>query len=220
MKAWIVEKHGAISDTKSLILKEKEEPVLQQGKALVEVHYCSLNHLDLWVRKGVPGHSFPLPLIPGCDVSGRITAVDSKEWSVGDAVVIQPVIFCGKCRNCKKKWISACENFGLFGETVDGGLTQKILVDLKQLVKIPDSVSLEQAACLPVAYMTAYQMLHRRAQIQKGDLILVQAGGSGVSVACIQIAKSIGAKVIATVGSPEKAKLLESLGVDEVILYR
>lgn len=208
MRAWIIEQHGG---SEVLKLKELPEPIADSNHVRVKVKAVGLNHLDVWVRKGVPGHTFPLPLIPGCDVAGEVD---------GSRVLINPLLSCGKCKSCLAGFPPTCPQFGLLGETANGGCAEWISVPAQNLLKIPDSLSFEEAVCLPIAYVTAWSMLTRKANIRKNDLVLVQAGGSGVSVAAIQIAKYFGATVITTVGNPEKASKAEKLGADFVIEYR
>ncbi|MGE4107230.1 MAG: zinc-binding dehydrogenase [Bacteriovoracia bacterium] len=207
MKAWVVERHGG---PEVLVHKEVSDPVAAPGIVRVRPRAIGLNHLDLWVRNGVEGHRFPLPLVPGCDVAG----VEEKS---GARVVVHAVMSCGQCAACRADFGPVCAQFGLIGETRDGGAAELIAVPERNLIPLPESVSFEQAACLPVAYVTAWSMLHRKAKLQSGETILIHAAGSGVSVACVQLAKMLGATVFVTASTAEKARRVKELGADHVI---
>jgi len=210
MKAWVVSRHGG---PEVLLLQPKDRPQAQAGETLVRVEAVGLNHLDLWVRKGVEGHTFPLPITPGCDIVGTVE-------ETGQRVLVNPILSCGRCEKCKKGFEPLCPQFGLIGETTDGGCADIIRVPTGNLLPLPKNISTLDAVCLPIAYVTAWSMLTRKAKTEKGEWVLIQAGGSGVSVAAIQMAKYLGATVITTVGSPEKAEKARALGADHVIQYK
>lgn len=224
MKAWRIESHGSAD---SLKLQEVNAPKLEAGQALVRVRAIALNHLDLWVRKGVPGHTFPLPLIPGSDALGVIEKKGegpSPGLEGGTPVLIQPIFSCRRCRACMEDLDFCCEKLHLFGESQDGGCAEQIVVPFENLVPLPASIlqspeKLAALVSLPTAYVTAWNMLKRRARLRPSETVLIQAGGSGVGVAAIQIAKLIGSTVITTVGSPEKEKKAKNLQADCVINY-
>lgn len=229
MKAWLVERHGG---PEVLTRVSWPEPVPGPGEALIRVEAVGLNHLDLWVRNGVPGHKFPLPLIPGCDVTGVIEALGpavaggaasvhgSAPLAVGTAVLVNPTLSCGICPSCKKGFPPTCASFGIIGETRHGGAADKIVVPVVNLLERPAGLSAARAAALPIAYVTAWSMLTRKARLEAGEWVLIQAGGSGVSVAAIQMAKHLGASVITTVGDSAKAAKARALGADHVIEYK
>ncbi len=213
MKAWVVKQHGG---PKAVQLEELELKRAHNRQVKVKVEAVGLNHLDLWVRNGVEGHAFPLPMILGCDVSGEIaeeTGLDG--FPKGTKVVINPIL---KGEDLVDSVTGKKHPFGLIGETRDGGLAEWIAVSPENLVN-RSGLDAQTAAALPIAYITAYQMITRKAQLKKNEWILIQAGGSGVGVACIQFAKSIGARIITTVGSEEKVKKAKALGVDYCIQY-
>lgn len=225
MKAWRIEKHGGPEVLQSIEIPSRKPGPLE---VRVRVQAVGLNHLDLWVQKGVPGHHFPLPLIPGCDITGVVeefgpgseAALKSSQIEKGTPVVLNPGVSCGHCEACLGGFDPLCRFYGILGETQDGGCAEEIIVPLANLIRRPPTLTPEQAACLPIPYLTAWTMLVRKAQIRPGDFILIQAGGSGVSVAAIQIAKLFGATVITTVGSDEKIPLAQTLGADFVIPYK
>lgn len=225
MKAWRVDQHGG---PEALVWVDVPEPTPGPLEARVRVQAVGLNHLDVWVRKGVPGHRFPLPLIPGTDIAGVIesfgagaeNALARSGLKVGAPVLVSPGTSCGRCEACLGGFDPLCPEYGIFGETKNGGLTELVCVPTQNLIPRPASLTAAQAAALPIPYLTAWTMLFRKAQLKPGEIVLVQAGGSAVSVAAIQLCKMVGAQVATTVGSPEKAARARALGADLVIEYR
>src|SRR5438132_10432767 len=218
MRAVLIRDHGG---PEKLELTEVPDPVAAPGEALIEVRAVALNHLDLWVRRGVPGHKFHLPTIPGAEVAGVIASIAQNDrWKKGDEVIVAPGYSCGLCTACLSGNDPLCFNFGIFGENRNGGCAQKIVVPIRNLIGKPPSLSFAEAASLPLDMVTAWHMLIARAQLRPGETVLVHAGGSGVGSAAIQVAKLWGATVFTTVGSAEKAARAKALGADETILYR
>lgn len=225
MKAWRVETHGGPEVLKRL---EITKPELKPMEVRVRVQAVGLNHLDIWVRKGVPGHSFPLPLTPGADVSGTIDQLGSGAdellgrdgLKVGSPVVLNPGVSCGRCEACLSGFDPLCRFYGILGEMRDGGCADYIVVPAANVIARPPQLSPSEAAALPIPYLTAWTMLMKKAMLKPGEIILIQAGGSGVSVAAIQMAKLIGATVITTVSTEHKAERAQQLGADHVILRK
>ena len=218
MKAIVVREHGGVE---KLEKAELPDPVPQPGEAIVAVRATALNHLDIWLRRGVPGHKFPLPMIPGAEVAGVIDQIaDGHGWKRGDEVIVAPGFSCGHCAACLSGNDPLCPDFGIFGEARNGGEAEKIAVPIRNLIRKPARLSFAEAAAIPLDMLTAWHMLIARAQLRAGETVLVQAGGSGVGSAGIQIAKMFHATVYTTVGSAEKAKRAKELGADETILYR
>ncbi len=218
MKAIVVREHGGVERLEKM---EVPDPVLQPGEAMVDVRAVALNHLDIWVRRGVPGHKFPLPLIAGAEVAGVVSQIpDGSGWKRGDEVVVAPGFSCGRCMACLSGNDPLCAGAGIFGESRNGGCAEKIAVPIRNLLRKPASLSFAEAAALPLDMLTAWHMLVARAQLRPGETVLVHAGGSGVGSAAIQIAKLWQATVFATAGSAEKAARAKDLGADETILYR
>ena len=215
MKAAVIREHGSYD---KILFEEREKPSLKEdGKALIRVKAVSLNHLDLWVRRGVPGHRFPLPMVPGSDISGVYEAGSSRRFKPGDRVVVNPAVFCGECDLCKSGRDNLCRHWGLLGETTDGGCQDYIIVSESNLAHVPEHMSFEQAACIPIAYVTAWEMLVNKARIQQGQSILIHAAGSAVSVACIQIAKIFGLQIIVTSTNEQKLGRARGLGAHRFI---
>ncbi len=218
MKAIVVRDHGGVDH---LEWTEVSDPVAGAGEAIVAPRAVALNHLDIWVRRGVPGHKFPLPLIAGAEVAGVIESVAPNDrWHAGDEVIVAPGFSCGLCVACLSGHDSLCASFGIFGETRNGGAAEKMLVPIRNLLPKPPSLSFTDAAAIPLDFLTAWHMLVARAALRPGETVLVQAGGSGVGSAAIQIAKLWGATVWTTTGSAEKARRAKALGAEETILYR
>ncbi len=229
MKAWRTEKHGGI-EVLSEVLQRCEIPIPQCGpmQALVRVEAVGLNHVDLWIQKGVEGHQFHLPIIPGGDISGTIEEMGSGSESIlskngihiGSPVLVNPGVSCGQCEACLGGFDPLCRSYGMFGETQNGGCAEYVVVPIANLILRPREISAVDGASLAIPYLTAWTMLTRKAQIKPGETVLIQAGGSGVSVAATQMAKLLGASVITTVGSDEKIQKSRDLGADFVINYR
>lgn len=218
MKAIVVREHGGVERLERM---EIPDPVPQPGEAVVDVRAVALNHLDLWLRRGVPGHKFPLPMIPGAEVAGTIRSIpEGFGWKRGDAVIVAPGFSCGHCIACLSGNDPLCPDYGIFGEARNGGCAEQMAVPIRNLIRKPESLSFVEAAALPLDMLTAWHMLVARAQLRMGETVLVHAGGSGVGSASIQIAKLWRATVYATAGSPEKAARARQLGADETILYR
>ena len=219
MRAVVVREHGGLE---KLEIADVPDPQLRPGYAIVRVRAVALNHLDVWVRRGVPGHKFPLPLIAGAEAAGTIDAIGDNDagWSRGDEVIVAPGFSCGLCIACLSGKDSLCPQFGIFGESANGGAAEKMVAPIRNLIRKPKNVSFTDAAALPLDMLTAWHMLVARAQVRPGETVLVQAGGSGVGSAAIQIAKLWGATVYATAGSAEKAARARELGADVAIEYR
>lgn len=219
MKAVVIHEHG---DLDQLVIEERPTPEPGPHEVLVRVHACAMNHLDTWVRRGVPGHRFPLPMIPGCDFSGVVEALGpgARGVTVGDEVVIAPGFGCGTCSHCAAGDDNLCRHYGIFGETRDGGCAEFVAIPDRNCLPKPGNLSFAEAAAMPLVFLTAWHMLVVRANIQPGMDVLVQAAGSGVGSAAIQIARLHGARVIATAGSAKKLEKARELGADEVVNYQ
>ncbi|NQT62295.1 MAG: zinc-binding dehydrogenase [Candidatus Marinimicrobia bacterium] len=212
-------KHGS---SEVLDISTMEKPNPDDDQVLVEIKAASLNHLDLWLRRGLPGLSIPLPHIPGSDASGVIAEVGSevKDWNIGDEVVIQPGTFCGACEQCQAGREDLCASYGILGETQGGAQRQYMCLSPVNIGPKPKNLSFVEAAALSLASLTAWNMLKNRAQLRSGETLLVLGAGSGVGSMAVQMGRYMGARVIATGGSEEKQKLAFSLGADEVLNHR
>jgi NADPH:quinone reductase-like Zn-dependent oxidoreductase len=204
-----------------LKLEELPDPEAGPGQVLIQVKAVALNHLDIWVRRGWPALKLAFPHIPGADVAGRVERVGAGVEGVreGDEVLVNPGISCGRCRECLSGRDQACRSYVLLGEHVSGGYAELVAVPAENVVPKPRNLGFEDAACIPLVFLTAWHALVDRAQLRPGETVLVHAGGSGVGSAAIQIAKLLGARVITTAGTAEKCRRALELGADEAIDY-
>jgi NADPH:quinone reductase-like Zn-dependent oxidoreductase len=193
------------------------DPEPRNDHVLIRVKAVALNHLDLWTRKGLPG--VKLPHINGSDVSGVVEAVGSYVGDVkpGQRVLLAPMMFCNHCEFCASGQQSFCRQFTVLGNMVDGGNCELIAVPRVNVIPIPDSMRFEDAASVPLVFLTAWHMLVSRAQIKQGQWVLVLGAGSGVGSAAIQIAKLFHCNVIATAGDESKLAKAKELGADFTI---
>lgn len=216
MKAVIFNQHGG---PEVLQYTHVPDPQIAANEVLVRVRACALNHLDLWVRRGIPGQRIPLPHIPGSDIAGEVASVGSlvSDVRAGDRVLLAPGLSCGHCEACAAGADNRCRKYTLFGYLVDGGCAEYVKSPAANIIPIPEKMKFEEAAAIPVVFLTAWHMLITRAQLQPGEDVLILAGGSGVGSIGIQIAKLAGARVIATAGSDAKLAKARELGADELI---
>lgn len=219
MRAVVIREHGGFD---RLTLEDRPIPEPGPGAVRVAIRAAALNQLDTWVRRGVPGHRFPLPLVPGSDGAGVVDAVGEgvTDLQVGDPVVVLPGLSCGHCRMCLSGRDELCDRYEILGETRDGTCAEQVVLPRANVAPKPENLDFAQAACVPLVFMTAWSMLVRKAALQAGELLLVQAGASGVGSAAIQIGRLVGARVFATAGSPEKCALAEELGAEAAFDYR
>jgi len=218
MKAVIFEQHGG---PEVLKLTEVPDPKIKASEVLVEVRACALNHLDVWVRNGLPGIKIPLPHILGDDIAGVVREVgELVTWvNVGDEVMIQPGVSCGHCAECLAGRDNMCDDYDMIGYRRDGGYAELVAVPGVNVIPKPKNLSWPEAAALPLVTLTAWHMLVARANVQPGEDVLVHAAGSGVGSLGIQIAKLRGARVITTASSDDKLVKAQELGADETINY-
>jgi NADPH:quinone reductase-like Zn-dependent oxidoreductase len=217
MKAVIFSEHGG---PEVLRYTEVAEPTIGPSEVLIRVRACALNHLDLWVRGGLPGIFIPLPHILGSDISGEVARVGAQaSLQVGAKALLSPGISCGRCPQCLAGSDNLCGQYTLFGYMVDGGYAEYVKAPVVNVVPMPPGLSFEEAAAVPLVFLTAWHMLITRAHLKPAEDVLILGAGSGVGSAAIQIAKVAGARVIATAGSEEKLAKGKELGADEVILH-
>lgn len=218
MKAIVFSEHGG---PEVLHYTEAPEPSIGPNEVLVRVRACALNHLDLWIRRGLPGISVPLPHILGSDIAGEIARVGNnvEDIETGEKVVLSPGIPCGHCEQCAAGKDSQCRQYTLFGYMVPGGYAEYVKAPAVNVVPMPQHLSYEEAAAVPLVFVTAWHMLITRANLKPAEDVLVLGAGSGVGSAAIQIAKVAGARVIATAGSDEKLAKAKELGADDTILH-
>ncbi|MEA1880800.1 MAG: zinc-binding dehydrogenase [Candidatus Marinimicrobia bacterium] len=193
------------------------EPKPKEGEVVVQIKGSAMNHLDLWVRRGIPG--VPLPMILGSDGAGVICVVGENvtQFRVGDEVCIQPLTYCGHCRFCTRGQENYCNELGILGETRDGTNCEFISLPEKNVRLKPTHLSFEETAAFPLTSQTAYSMLVRRAKIETGEIVFIWGAGSGVGTMAIQIAKAKGCQVISTGGNEAKREHAKSIGADLVL---
>ncbi|MBX3642596.1 MAG: zinc-binding dehydrogenase [Rubrivivax sp.] len=204
MKALVLRQHGGLEQLE--VVADHPRPAVTEGHVVIRVRASSFNYHDVFTVRGMPGIKVPLPVVIGLDMAGEIVEVGANVtgWQAGDRVLVNPL-------NKKK---------GLMGEMMDGGMAEYCLVSAEQLIRMPDGVSFEEAAALPVAYGTAHRMLITHNTIKKGDRVLVLGASGGVGTGCVILAKMLGAEVIACAGSAEKLERLKALGADHVLDYK
>jgi alcohol dehydrogenase len=205
MRAMLTTAHGGLD--KLRFESNFPEPTPGADEVLVRVAATALNYHDLFTRRGMPGIKIPLPLIVGSDIAGEIAALgrDVRGWRQGDRVLIDPIYRDGIR--------------GMIGEASHGGRAEYALAPASQLIRVPEAVSLNDAACLPLAYGTAWRMMMTRGRVAAGETVLVLGASGGVGVACVQIAKLVGAQVTVCASSPGKIERLREIGADHAIDY-
>jgi NADPH:quinone reductase-like Zn-dependent oxidoreductase len=198
------------------VLRYEDIPDAQPRKdqVLIRIKACALNHLDIWVRKGLPG--VKLPHILGSDIAGEIVAIGEyvTGFTPSQRVVLAPMHFCNHCAKCAAGLQNQCPEFTALGNAVDGGYCELIAVPPVNVIPIPDNLDFIQAASVPLVFLTAWHMLVGRAGIRLGQTVLVLGAGSGVGIAAIQIAKLFHARVITTAGDEKKLEKAHALGAD------
>ncbi|WP_038045587.1 zinc-binding dehydrogenase [Thermus caliditerrae] len=218
MKAVVMEARGGPE-----VLKAMEVPTPEPGpkEVRIRVKAAALNHLDVWVRKGVASPKLPLPHVLGADASGVVDAVGPgvTAFAPGDEVVVNPGLSCGHCERCLAGEDNLCAKYEILGEHRWGAYGEYLVVPEVNLLRKPPNLSFVEAAAIPLTFLTAWQMVVDKLGVRPGEDVLVMAAGSGVSVAAIQIAKLFGARVIATAGSEDKLRRAKELGADETVNY-
>jgi NADPH:quinone reductase-like Zn-dependent oxidoreductase len=189
---------------------------------LIQVKSAALNHLDIWVRKGRPGAKMIMPHILGSDVAGVIAELGSEVagMSVGDEVIINPGLPCRHCEYCARGEQSECHSFGIVGMSRPGTFAEYVIVPSANVYPKPKHLDFNEAAALPLAYVTGWRMLMTRAGLKSGQTVLIHGIGGGVALAALQLAKMAGAVAIATSSSDEKLSRAEQIGADCIINYK
>ncbi|NYI01472.1 alcohol dehydrogenase [Cupriavidus plantarum] len=204
MQALVLDAHGTLDQLR--VVSDKPVPTAGEGHVVIRVGASSFNYHDVFTVQGMPGIKVPLPVVIGLDLAGTVTEIGEgvSGWKIGDRVLVNPLK----------------PGVGLMGEMVDGGMAEYARVDARQLIALPDNVTFEQAAALPVAYGTAHRMLITHNTVKAGDKVLVLGASGGVGTATVLLAKMLGAEVIAAAGSDEKGEKLKAIGADHVVNYR
>ncbi len=215
MKAVVLKAFGGAENLEPAVLPD---PVPGPGEALVRVRACALNHLDLWVREGLPSAKVKVPFVLGCDAAGEVAALGpgAEGVSIGDRVAVHPGRSCGRCDACRDGRDSACPDYGIIGAYGGrpGAYAEFLSVPVEHLLAMGAGQTFPEAAAAPLTYLTAWHMLATLADLRAGETVLVIGAGAGVACAAIQIAKACGARVIATSTSADKLERAKALGAD------
>lgn len=218
MRSAIVKRHGG---PEVLEIAELPDPRPGPREVVVAIQACALNHLDVWVRQGMPGVEIRMPHILGSDIFGEIikTGDQVTDRKVGEKVVVAPGIGCRTCEYCLSGKESLCAEYDIVGFRRNGGYAERIVVDERDAIPVAPKWSPVEWAAVPLVFLTAWHMLVSRAHLQAGETVLVQAAGSGIGSAAIQIAKLLGTRVLTTASTEAKLKKARALGADEGINY-
>lgn len=216
MKAVRFHQHGG---PEVLRYEDAPEPKIGPNDVLIRVQASALNHLDIWVRNGLPFVRIPLPHIGGSDAAGKIEEMGEavEHLRKGERVLVAPGICCGRCERCLAGRDNSCDTYHLVGYQVEGSYAEYLKVPAVNALPIPTGLTFEEAASVPLVFLTAWHMLVTRARLRPFEKVLIVAGGSGVGIAAIQIAKLFGAQVMATAGTEKKMDKCRELGADEVL---
>jgi len=204
MRALVLRQHGGLDNLE--VVTHYPVPSATEGHVVIRVGASSFNYHDVFTVRGMPGIKVPLPVIIGLDMAGEVVEAGRgvRGWRPGDRVLVNPV-------NTQK---------GLMGEMLDGGMAEYCRVAADQLLRMPDTVTFEEAASLPVAYGTAHRMLITHNTIKPGDKVVILGASGGVGTGCVILCKMLGAEVIACASSATKLQRLKELGADHVLNYQ
>jgi NADPH:quinone reductase-like Zn-dependent oxidoreductase len=219
MKAVRFHEHGG---PEVLRYEDVAEPTPRLTEVKLRLKAIALNHLDIWLRKGLPGVKVPLPKIGGCDMAGEVVALGSActRVKVGERIMVSPGWSCGQCAACLRGEDNFCRAYQIMGGySLDGGCADFICVPEVNCIAIPERLDYPSAAAVPLTFLTAWNMLLRVAHLKAGEDVLIMGAGSGVGTAAIQIAKLFGARVIAAAGTDDKLAKAAELGADAGINY-
>ncbi|MFC2074882.1 zinc-binding dehydrogenase [Bdellovibrionota bacterium] len=218
MKAVVINKHGGRD---VLEYTDIETPKPKANEVLVKIHACALNHLDIWLRKGLPGLKLDFPHILGSDIAGEVADFGElvTDLKKGEKVLLNTNTSCEHCEHCLSGNDVLCRQYSILGTVKNGGYAEYISVSRQNILPFPKDLSMAEAASIPLTFLTAWNMLVNRAKIKPGETVLVLAAGSGVGSAAVQIAKLFNTTVIATASTEKKLKLAKALGADHLINY-
>jgi len=218
MKAVVFNQHGG---PEVLQYVDVPDPRPGPGEVLIEVKATSINHIDIFLRRGMPGVKVPLPKIVGSDAAGIIRELgqDVAGLTPGQRVTINPGIACGHCEFCSAGFGSQCVSWAMVGENRDGAYAEHVVVPAHIVLPIPEHISFEEAAAAPLVFLTAWSMMVGKGNIRPGEDVLILGAGAGVGTAAIQIAKLVGCRVFATASTAEKLQRAKELGADFLINY-
>lgn len=219
MKAAVINAHGGLDCVQ---IEEVAQPEPGAGEVVVQVRSAGLNHLDIWVRKGRKGVELPMPHILGSDAAGVVAAVgaDVGDVRVGDEVIINPGLSCGRCEYCGRGEESLCASFGIVGLSRPGTFAEYVAVPARNVAPKPAHLTFDEAGAFALSYLTAWRMLMTRAELKAEQTVLIHGIGGGVALCALQLAKAAGAEVIVTSSSEEKLARAKEIGADHAINYK
>jgi NADPH:quinone reductase-like Zn-dependent oxidoreductase len=219
MKAAFFKEHGG-SD--KILYDDYRDPLAESGEVVVRVRACALNQVDMLLLDGRFPPPEGLPHVNGCEVAGTVESLGAgvKGLTAGQRVVIFPGFSCGACEYCLRGERTVCVRYGYLGAHKDGGYAELVKVPAANVVPLPEAISFEAGAAVPLAMLTSWRAVVTQARVRPGQTVLVQAAGSGVGSAAIQIARLCGARVMTTVGSDDKIEFARALGAEQVVNYR
>jgi len=219
VKAAFFKEHGG---PEKVLYDDYRDPTPGPDDVVVRVGACALNHVDLLLLDGRFPPPEGLPHVNGCEVTGTIETVGARVTGLerGQRVIIFPGFACGGCEYCLRGERTVCVKYGYLGAHKDGGYAERVKAPAANILPLPEAIAFEAGAALPMAMVTAWHALVAQARLQPGQTVLVQAAGSGVGSAAIQIARLVGARVITTVGSDDKLEFARALGAERVVNYR
>jgi NADPH:quinone reductase-like Zn-dependent oxidoreductase len=219
MKAAFFKEHGG---AEKILYDDYRDPVADAGEVVVRVRACALNQVDMLLLDGRFPPPEGLPHVNGCEVAGTIEAIGAgvKGLTAGQRVVLFPGFACGACEYCLRGERTVCIRYGYLGAHKDGGYAELVKVPLANVVPLAERIPFEAAAATPLAMLTSWRAVITQANVRPGQTVLVQAAGSGVGSAAIQIARLCGARVMTTVGSDDKIEFARGLGAERAVNYR
>src|SRR5213595_852510 len=219
VKAAFFKEHGG---PEKVVYDDYRDPTPGPDDVVVRVGACALNHVDLLLLDGRFPPPEGLPHVNGCEVTGTIETVGARVTGLerGQRVIIFPGFACGGCEYCLRGERTVCVRYGYLGAHKDGGYAELVKAPASNILPLPESISFEQGAAVPLAMLTSWHALVAQVGLRPAQTVLVQAAGSGVGSAAIQIARLIGARVMTTVGSDDKLDFAKSLGAERVVNYR
>jgi NADPH:quinone reductase-like Zn-dependent oxidoreductase len=206
-------------DASQIKIEDVPEPEIGAGQALIRVHASAFNHLELWALHGPADESYRFPMWTGSDIAGVIEelAPDVTGWELGEAVVVNPSLSCGKCERCLEGEVSQCDEYDILGSGGNGGNAEFIAANADKLMRMPDGFDFVKAAAAPLAYQTAWRAIVKRAILQQGEDVLILGASGGVAAAGIQISRMLGARVFAVTSSEGKMQKAREAGADFVL---
>ena len=216
MKAMVFDACGG---PEQIHLADVPKPSIGREEVLIQVKACSLNHMDLFVRRGPAGPDVKFPFWGLADVAGVVSEVGPGVGSCrpGDRVIVNPALSCGTCEFCRGGEDSLCIDFKILGDEVPGGAAEYLAISARNITPLPDDFGFEEAAAVPLVFLTAWRALTTQAQLKPGEDVLILGASGGVASAAIQIAKLAGARVFAVTSGPEKVARTRELGADVVL---